>query len=106
MAQAHRGLRRHVKETTYLINFDQGLSALSGRWAQFRPRRAAPRPTSFTIPTPAARSTTRSRRQRQRPHARQAMPIEAGATYVFDLGYYDYAWWGELDGAAAGSSPR
>jgi IS4 transposase len=25
------------------------------------------------------------------------MPIAAGATYVFDLGYYDYAWWAELD---------
>jgi hypothetical protein len=25
--------------------------------------------------------------------AAKAMPIEAGATYVFDLGYYDYAWW-------------
>ncbi len=24
--------------------------------------------------------------------AAQAMPVEAGATYVFDLGYYDYAW--------------
>jgi len=27
------------------------------------------------------------------------MPIEAGATYVFDLGYYDYGWWAELDQA-------
>jgi len=27
------------------------------------------------------------------------MPIEAGATYVFDLGYYDYAWWAKLDQA-------
>jgi hypothetical protein len=27
------------------------------------------------------------------------MPIEAGATYVFDLGYYDYGWWAELDAA-------
>ena len=25
------------------------------------------------------------------------MPIEPGATYVFDLGYYDYAWWAKLD---------
>ena len=25
--------------------------------------------------------------------AAKAMPIEAGATYVFDLGYYDYGWW-------------
>jgi hypothetical protein len=32
--------------------------------------------------------------------AAKAMPIDAGATYVFDLGYYDYAWWAELDDAA------
>ena len=25
------------------------------------------------------------------------LPIEPGATYVFDLGYYDYAWWAGLD---------
>ena len=25
------------------------------------------------------------------------MPIQPGATYVFDLGYYDYGWWAELD---------
>jgi IS4 transposase len=31
--------------------------------------------------------------------AAKAMPIEAGATYVFDLGYYDYAWWAELENA-------
>jgi hypothetical protein len=30
----------------------------------------------------------------------KAMPIEAGATYVFDLGYYDYGWWAKLDQAA------
>jgi len=29
--------------------------------------------------------------------AAKQMPIEPGATYVFDLGYYDYAWWAELD---------
>jgi hypothetical protein len=27
------------------------------------------------------------------------MPIEAGATYVFDKGYYDFTFWAELDGA-------
>src|SRR5512132_283009 len=31
--------------------------------------------------------------------AAQAMPIEAGATYVFDLGYYDYGWWAKMDAA-------
>jgi hypothetical protein len=27
------------------------------------------------------------------------MPIDPGATYVFDLGYYDYGWWAKLDAA-------
>ena len=27
------------------------------------------------------------------------MPIEPGATYVFDLGYYDFGWWAKLDEA-------
>ena len=31
--------------------------------------------------------------------AAQAMPVEAGASYVFDLGYYDYGWWAKLDAA-------
>ena len=31
--------------------------------------------------------------------AAKTMPIDAGATYVFDLGYYDYAWWARLDDA-------
>ena len=29
----------------------------------------------------------------------KAMPIDPGATYVFDLGYYDYAWWAKLHDA-------
>ena len=29
--------------------------------------------------------------------AAKTMPIETGATYVFDLGYYDYGWWAALD---------
>ena len=32
--------------------------------------------------------------------AKALLPIEPGATYVFDLGYYDFAWWAAL--AAAG----
>jgi Transposase DDE domain/Domain of unknown function (DUF4372) len=29
--------------------------------------------------------------------AAKEMPIDPGATYVFDLGYYDYGWWANLD---------
>jgi hypothetical protein len=31
--------------------------------------------------------------------AAREMPITPGATYVFDLGYYNFAWWAELDAA-------
>ena len=31
--------------------------------------------------------------------AAKAMPIEPGASYVYDLGYYDYGWWARLDEA-------
>jgi hypothetical protein len=31
--------------------------------------------------------------------AAKQMPVRPGATYVFDLGYYDYGWWAELDQA-------
>lgn len=30
--------------------------------------------------------------------AKTKMPVEAGATYVFDLGYYDFGFWADLDG--------
>lgn len=30
--------------------------------------------------------------------AKTRMPVEAGATYVFDLGYYDFGFWADLDG--------
>jgi len=29
----------------------------------------------------------------------QSMPLQPGATYVFDLGYYHYGWWATLDAA-------
>jgi hypothetical protein len=29
--------------------------------------------------------------------AAKEMPIDPGATYVFDLGYYDYGWWAKFD---------
>ena len=34
------------------------------------------------------------------PAAKDLLPIEPGATYVFDLGYYDFAWWAALAAAS------
>lgn len=100
MKQAHRGLRRKMGETTYLIDSTSvRLNGLS-RWARFsagvcgakvhviydpdadQPIYAAVSAANVNDITPA-----------------KAMPIEPGATYVFDLGFYDYAWWAELDSA-------
>jgi hypothetical protein len=101
MAQGHRGLRRHMNGATYLIDSTSvRLSALSGRWARFSAPACgakahivydpdADRPIHAVV-TPA-RGTDLT--------AAKALPIEAGATYVFDLGYYDYGWWAGLHAA-------
>lgn len=99
--QAARSLRRKAGEAVHLIDSTSlRLSALSRDWAAFsagvcgaklhvvydpdaeRPIYAAVTPAKVNDITPA-----------------KAMPIRAGATYVFDLGYYDYGWWAKLDAA-------
>jgi hypothetical protein len=101
MKLAHRGLRRALAETTYLIDSTGlRLDERSASWARYsagvcgaklhviydpdadRPIYAAVSAANVNDITPA-----------------QTMPIEPGATYVFDLGYYDYAWWAKLDDA-------
>lgn len=101
MRQAHRGLRRKLAETTYLIDATSvRLNEHSANWARFsagvcgakvhviydadadRPIYAAVSPANVNDITAA-----------------HQMPIEPGATYVFDLGYYDYLWWATLDAA-------
>jgi hypothetical protein len=99
--RVHRRLRRAMDGITYLID-STGL-VLNGRsagWARFSatacnaklhviydpdgdcPIYAAVSPGNVNDITAA-----------------QAMPIVNGATYVFDLGYYDYAWWADLHAA-------
>ena len=100
IGQAHRGLRRELDSTTYLIDSTSlRLSALSG-WARFSAGVCGVKAHVIYDPdadcpvylavTPANVNDIT---------AAQTMPIEAGATYVFDLGYYDYHWWAELDAA-------
>ena len=50
---------------------------------------AAELPTYFAV-TPARRNDIVAARD---------MPVTAGATYVFDMAYYDFAWWEALDRA-------
>jgi hypothetical protein len=102
MGQAHRGLRRKLAETTYLIDATGvRLNQHSAGWARFSAGVCgakvhvvydpdADRPIYAAVSAANVNDITMA----------QQMPIEPGATYVFDLGYYDYAWWAKLDAAA------
>src|ERR1700723_4017851 len=101
MKQAHRGLRRKLAETTYLIDATSArLNERSAGWARFSAGVCgakvhviydadADRPIYAAVTAANVNDITMARQ----------MPIEPGATYVFDLGYYDYAWWAALDAA-------
>src|SRR5262245_52946059 len=101
MQQAHRGLRRKIAETTYLIDATSvRLNEHSAGWARFSTGVCgakvhviydadADRPIYAAVSAANVNDIT----------VAQQMPIEPGATYVFDLGYYDYAWWAKLDAA-------
>ena len=101
LPQAHRGLRRATADAVRLIDSTSvRLSSLSEDWATFSadvfgakahivydPN--ADRPVYFAVTPANVNDIT----------AAKAMPIEPGATYVYDLGYYDYGWWAGLDEA-------
>ena len=101
LPQAHRGLRRATADAVRLIDSTSvRLSSLSEDWATFSadvfgakahivydPN--ADRPVYFAVTPANVNDIT----------AAKAMPIESGATYVYDLGYYDYSWWAGLDEA-------
>jgi hypothetical protein len=101
MKQAHRGLRRTLADTTYLIDSTGlRLDERSAHWARFSSGVCgaklhviydpdADHPIYAAISAANVNDIT---------HAQQ-MPIEPGVTYVFDLGYYDYRWWATLDDA-------
>lgn len=99
--QAHRGLRRKMGESVYLIDSTGvRLSALSGEWAYFSSGVCGAKAHVIydsNADCPVYMSVTPSRVNDIT--AAHEMPVEAGATYVFDLGYYDYAWWAKLDAA-------
>jgi len=99
--RAQRGLRRKLGEATYLIDSTGlRLRGAGSEWARFSAKVCgakvhviydadAERPVYSAVTAARVNDIT----------VAQTMPIEAGATYVFDLGYYDYAWWAKLDAA-------
>jgi hypothetical protein len=93
------GLPRKMRQTVRLLDSTRiRLSSLSSAWAcyskdvfgtkihvvydlgQARPVYFVTTPANITDLTPV-----------------KAIPIDPNATYVFDLAYYDYAWWAAMD---------
>jgi hypothetical protein len=101
VALAHPKLARRMAECVLLIDSTTvRLSRLSESWARFSADLCgvkahvvydpeADRPVYLAVTPQRINDIT----------AAQAMPIQPGATYVFDLGYYDYAWWAQLHDA-------
>jgi Transposase DDE domain/Domain of unknown function (DUF4372) len=103
LQQAHRGLRRAAGEAVRLIDSTSiRLSSLSEDWAMFSTNvfgakahivydPNADRPIYFAVTPANVNDIT----------AAKAVSIEAGATYVYDLGYYDFSWWATIDEAGS-----
>jgi IS4 transposase len=101
MAQLQRGYRRKIGDCVRLIDSTSvRLSSLSNNWATFSAGVCgakahivydpdADQPLYLMVTAANVNDIT----------AAKEMPIEPGATYVFDLGYYDYGWWATLDQA-------
>jgi hypothetical protein len=101
MGQLQSGYRRKVGDCVRLIDSTSvKLSSLTRGWASFStdvfgakahivydPN--ADQPVYLAVTASNVNDIT----------AAKAMPIEAGATYVFDLGYYNFGWWAGLDAA-------
>jgi IS4 transposase len=98
MAQLQHGYRRKIGDCVRLIDSTGvRLSNLSGDWATFSAGVCgakahiiydpdADQPLYLMVTAANVNDIT----------AAKQMPIEPGATYVFDLGYYDYGWWAAL----------
>jgi hypothetical protein len=100
VGQASRGLRKKLGEAVRLIDSTGLKLSAASDWARYSAGVCgaklhvvydpdADRPLYAALTTARVHDITPAK----------AMPIEAGATYVFDLGYYDYGWWAKLDQA-------
>jgi hypothetical protein len=99
LAGASRRLRRRIADAVRLIDSTGlRLSGVGAEWARFSTDVFGAkahvvydpdlgRPVYHAVTAANVNDIT----------AAKAMPIEAGATYVFDLGYYDFGFWAKLD---------
>lgn len=101
VSRCNRRMRRDTSELTLLIDSTSlRLNRYSEDWAKFSASVCgakahviydpdADRPIYAAVTPARVNDIT----------AAHEMPIEPGATYVFDLGYYDFAWWRRMHDA-------
>jgi hypothetical protein len=101
LGMARRPFRRQMDEAVLLIDSTSlHLAGIGTKWARFSADVCGAkvhviydpdlgRPVYHAISAANVNDIT----------AAKDMPITPGATYAFDLGYYDYAWWAKLDAA-------
>jgi hypothetical protein len=99
--RASAGLRRATREAVHLVDASSiRLTEVSRAWADYETHGALVKlhidfdaggaiPANFAI-TPARVNDV---------SMAHGLPLEPGATYVFDLGYYDFSWWAKLNEA-------
>jgi IS4 transposase len=101
LASADRKMRRDMKEVVRLIDSTGlHLAGVGCEWARFSADVCGAKAHVVFDPDlgrPVFHSVTAARVNDIT--AAKEMPIDAGATYVFDLGYYDYEWWARLHDA-------
>jgi hypothetical protein len=97
-AAAQRRVRQAVQEATFLIDSTHlRLNEHSAQWARYSAGVCgakvhvvydpdAGQPIYAAVSAANVNDIT----------AAKQMPIQPGATYVFDLGYYDYGWWNKM----------
>ncbi len=99
LAQAHRGLRKASKDAVRLIDATRiPLNALATSWARYDTRSNGVKVSIVYDPDammPVRFAINLARENDMVPV--KELPIEPGATYVFDMGYYSFLWWGDLD---------
>ncbi len=101
MAQAHRRSRQDLTDLVHLIDSTSlRLNQYSVDWARYSASVCGAK--VHVIYDPDAGQPVYAAFSAARVNditAAQEMPIVAGATYVFDLGYYDYGWWAKMHAA-------
>lgn len=101
LKQSRPAARRHAREAIHVLDATSiRLCAQSKHWANYEPHDAMVKvhvsyhpeediPTRFEV-TPARLNDIT---------VAKAQALEPGATYVFDLGYYDFTWFSEINAA-------